>query len=84
MQRARVNLVTVGVFAWSRLEPHPGRYNVEWLAAALTGYVERGGHLVVTFLFALNRTDGEQELDGGLTLPPGGVAIVEDGLVVKT
>ena len=25
MRRARVNLVTVGVYAWSRLEPAPGR-----------------------------------------------------------
>jgi beta-galactosidase len=35
-------------------------------------------------LFALNHTDREQHLDGGLRLPPGGVALVQDGLVVKT
>lgn len=35
MRRARVNLVTVGVFAWSRLEPAPGRYDFGWLDEAL-------------------------------------------------
>ncbi|MEU2987196.1 beta-galactosidase [Micromonospora aurantiaca] len=31
MRAAGVNLVTVGVFAWSRLEPEPGRYTLDWL-----------------------------------------------------
>lgn len=35
MRRARVNLVTVGVFAWSRLEPQPGRYHFDWLDQVL-------------------------------------------------
>ncbi|SCG35393.1 beta-galactosidase [Micromonospora coxensis] len=35
MRRARVNLVTVGVFAWSRLEPAPGRYTFGWLDEVL-------------------------------------------------
>ncbi|WP_234361422.1 beta-galactosidase [Plantactinospora sp. BB1] len=35
MRRARVNLVTVGVFAWSRLEPQPGRYDFDWLDRVL-------------------------------------------------
>ncbi|GGM07824.1 beta-galactosidase [Micromonospora yangpuensis] len=35
MRRARVNLVTVGVFAWSRLEPEPGRYTLDWLDEVL-------------------------------------------------
>ncbi|WP_091240263.1 beta-galactosidase [Micromonospora matsumotoense] len=35
MRRARVNLVTVGVFAWSRLEPAPGRYDFGWLDEVL-------------------------------------------------
>ncbi|MEV4490331.1 beta-galactosidase [Micromonospora coxensis] len=35
MRRARVNLVTVGVFAWSRLEPAPGRYTFDWLDEVL-------------------------------------------------
>ncbi|SCL36267.1 beta-galactosidase [Micromonospora nigra] len=35
MRRAQVNLVTVGVFAWSRLEPTPGRYTFDWLDRVL-------------------------------------------------
>jgi beta-galactosidase len=35
MRRARVDLVTVGVFAWARLEPAPGRYDLDWLDRAL-------------------------------------------------
>jgi beta-galactosidase len=35
MRQAGVNLVTVGVFAWSRLEPQPGRYEFGWLDEAL-------------------------------------------------
>jgi beta-galactosidase len=31
MVRAGVNLVTVGVFAWARLEPAPGEYDFGWL-----------------------------------------------------
>ncbi|MEL5991032.1 beta-galactosidase [Microbacterium phosphatis] len=31
MQRAGVNLVTVGVFSWSTLEPHPGAREWAWL-----------------------------------------------------
>ena len=35
MRQAGVNLVTVGVFAWSRLEPEPGRYDFGWLDRVL-------------------------------------------------
>ncbi|XTZ15055.1 beta-galactosidase [Micromonospora echinospora] len=35
MRQARVTLVTVGVFAWSRLEPAPGRYTFDWLDRVL-------------------------------------------------
>jgi beta-galactosidase len=31
MREAGVNLVTVGVFSWARLEPEPGRYELGWL-----------------------------------------------------
>jgi beta-galactosidase len=35
MKQAGVNLVTVGVFAWSSLEPQPGRYEFGWLDEVL-------------------------------------------------
>ncbi|GGU94870.1 beta-galactosidase [Kitasatospora herbaricolor] len=35
MRRARVNLVTVGVFSWALLEPEEGRYEFGWLDAQL-------------------------------------------------
>ena len=35
MRRAGVNLVTVGVFAWSRLEPREGEYEFGWLDRVL-------------------------------------------------
>ncbi|HEX8628149.1 MAG TPA: beta-galactosidase [Catenuloplanes sp.] len=35
MRRAGVNLVTVGVFAWSWLEPREGRYTFDWLDRVL-------------------------------------------------
>ncbi|WP_380161961.1 beta-galactosidase [Kineococcus sp. R86509] len=31
MHQAGVNLATVGVFSWSRLEPRPGQYEFSWL-----------------------------------------------------
>jgi len=31
MQAAGVNLVSLGVFAWARLEPRPGVYDFAWL-----------------------------------------------------
>ena len=35
MVRAGVNLVTVGVFSWARLEPSPGDYDFAWLDEVL-------------------------------------------------
>ena len=35
MVRAGVNLVTVGVFSWARLEPSPGAYDFAWLDEVL-------------------------------------------------
>lgn len=32
MAEAGVNLITLGVFSWARLEPEPGRYELDWLA----------------------------------------------------
>ncbi|MCY1143021.1 beta-galactosidase [Actinoplanes sp. Pm04-4] len=35
MRRAHVNLVTVGVFSWSRLEPAPEKFEFSWLDEVL-------------------------------------------------
>lgn len=42
MQRAGVTLVTVGVFAWSMVEPEPGRYEFSWLDRVIDT-LHRGG-----------------------------------------
>jgi len=42
MRRAGVTLATVGVFAWSRLEPRPGQYDFAWLDDVL-GRLYAGG-----------------------------------------
>ncbi|MDR1450406.1 MAG: beta-galactosidase [Propionibacteriaceae bacterium] len=40
MEEAGVNLVTVGVFAWARLQPAPGRWDFGWLDRVLDGLAE--------------------------------------------
>jgi len=35
MRKAGVNLATVGVFSWARLEPSPGEFDFGWLAEVL-------------------------------------------------
>jgi beta-galactosidase len=42
MREAGVNLVSVGVFAWARLEPEPGRFTFDWLDRALDALHEGG------------------------------------------
>lgn len=32
MQKAGVNLVSIGIFSWAKIEPAPGEYQLEWLA----------------------------------------------------
>ena len=32
MEKAHVNVVTLGVFSWSTLEPQEGEFNLDWLA----------------------------------------------------
>ncbi|WP_329478540.1 beta-galactosidase [Kribbella sp. NBC_01484] len=42
MRQAGVNLVTVGVFSWSSLEPSPGRYEFGWLDRVLDSLHDGG------------------------------------------
>jgi beta-galactosidase len=37
MRRAHVNLATVGVFSWARIEPREGEFDFEWLDEVLNG-----------------------------------------------
>jgi len=42
MRRARVNTVTLGVFAWARLEPREGEYDTAWLDRVIEMLTEAG------------------------------------------
>jgi len=42
MREAGVNLVTVGVFSWARLEPRPGTYDFAWLDRVMDLLHEHG------------------------------------------
>jgi len=43
MRAAGVNALSVGIFAWSRLEPEEGRYEFAWLDEILDRVAELGG-----------------------------------------
>src|SRR3954468_21554813 len=47
MQQAGVHMVRVGEFAWSRLEPSEGQYDLEWLDHAITAASKHGIYAVV-------------------------------------
>ena len=42
MTEAKVNLVSLGIFSWARLEPREGHYDFEWLASIIDRLHERG------------------------------------------
>ncbi|HET6910442.1 MAG TPA: beta-galactosidase [Mycobacteriales bacterium] len=45
MVEAGVNLVTLAVFSWSRLEPEPGVFDFEWLDRVIDRLWSRGVHV---------------------------------------
>lgn len=47
MKLAGCNAMTVGVFAWSALEPAPGRYEFGWLDAVMDKLAANGIHVVL-------------------------------------
>lgn len=47
MRLARVNAATVGVFAWSSLEPRPGHYTFDWLDRSLDRLHRNGVRVVL-------------------------------------
>ncbi|WP_254872936.1 beta-galactosidase [Schaalia sp. Marseille-Q2122] len=42
MMEAKVNLVSLGIFSWARLEPREGHYDFEWLASIIDRLYEHG------------------------------------------
>lgn len=47
MQRAGMNMVRIGEFAWSSLEPSEGNYQLDWMERAISAAARRG---VVTII----------------------------------
>ena len=47
MQGAGIRMVRVAEFAWSRLEPAEGQYDLDWLDRAITAAARRGIHTVI-------------------------------------
>lgn len=43
MKLAGVNIASVGIFAWSQLEPEEGRYTFDWLDDILDRFADAGG-----------------------------------------
>src|ERR1700704_1774021 len=42
MQQAGIHMVRVGEFAWSRMEPSEGHYDLDWLDRAITAASKHG------------------------------------------
>ncbi len=47
MQQAGIHMVRVGEFAWSRMEPQEGQYDLDWLDRAITAAAKHGIYTVL-------------------------------------
>ncbi len=47
MRKANCNTFSVGIFAWTALEPRSGEYRFEWLDALLDRMAEHGFHVIL-------------------------------------
>jgi len=47
MEKAGIHMVRVGEFAWVRMEPAEGQYDLEWLERAITAASKRGIYTVL-------------------------------------
>lgn len=47
MKLAHCNTMTVGIFAWARLEPSEGQYDFGWLDRVMDMIAENGGYVVL-------------------------------------
>lgn len=48
MKEAKINTVTLGVFAWSALEPHEGEFHFEWLDKIIDDIYAMGGNVILS------------------------------------
>ena len=47
MREASINSASVGIFAWTALEPEEGRYTFDWLDSVMDRLAENGVHAVL-------------------------------------
>lgn len=47
MKEAKINTVTVGVFAWGLMEPTEGQYNFGWLDRVFDDVESMNGHIIL-------------------------------------
>lgn len=47
MKEAHINCVSVGIFAWTRLEPEEGRYELDWLEEIITRLHNNGVYTIL-------------------------------------
>ncbi|MCQ2558431.1 MAG: beta-galactosidase, partial [Oscillospiraceae bacterium] len=47
MKKARINCVTLGVFAWAALEPREGEYHFEWMEEIIDRLYANGIHTIL-------------------------------------
>ena len=45
MKKARVNIVSLGIFAWTALEPEEGRFNFDWMESIINRLYAAGVHV---------------------------------------
>jgi hypothetical protein len=41
MKQAKCNVMSVGIFSWSKLEPREGEFNFAWLDSVIESYMRR-------------------------------------------
>lgn len=47
MKEAKINTLTVGIFAWDSLEPQEGQYHFEWLDKVFDDVYKMGGNVIL-------------------------------------
>ena len=62
MQAAGMNMVRIGEFAWSTIEPSEGRYELDWMERAIEAAAKRG---MVTIIGTPTDTPPERRLSTG-------------------